>query len=174
MEKLPDEDIGVRNEKVGRLFAIYETSMYRQALKILRNVDSAEDAVQTTFLRVMENMDKIKDIYSRDTRSYLYTILNNTCFNILRAAKKYTYTDTYSEHCEPVYVEKEEDFIAFNKLVSEIKKLPKLYSEILLLVGVKDMSVGSSAKLLGITDQAARQRLCRARSKIKVLLQNGE
>lgn len=61
-------------EFVRLLFEKNEQLLYNVAHKILNNCTDAEDAVQDTFVSVIKNLEKIRQIDCNETRLYLVII----------------------------------------------------------------------------------------------------
>jgi RNA polymerase sigma-70 factor (ECF subfamily) len=61
-----------------------QTALLRYAGRILQDDILAQDAVQVAFIKYVKNTDK----KIRNPRAWLFKILRNHCFNILRAQKR--------------------------------------------------------------------------------------
>lgn len=64
-------------------FRLYASTMKRKAYAILRDEGWAEDAVQWTFMKLLQHLNQIGDPYSIKARCYINTILVNNCFTLL-------------------------------------------------------------------------------------------
>ena len=53
-------------------------------MSILGKREDAEDAVQDSFVRIIDNLDKINNPYSRKTKSYITVITKNVCLDMIR------------------------------------------------------------------------------------------
>lgn len=60
-------------------FRLYASTMKRKAYAILRDEGWAEDAVQWTFMKLLQHLNQIGDPYSIKARCYINTILVNNC-----------------------------------------------------------------------------------------------
>nr|MBQ4454305.1 hypothetical protein [Clostridia bacterium] len=67
------------------LFEKYKTMMQSLAYSILKDHQLSEDAVQEALIRLSQNKEKIGNINSRETKSYIYTVTKNEA---LRLAEK--------------------------------------------------------------------------------------
>lgn len=56
-------------------FRLYASTMKRKAYAILRDEGWAEDAVQWTFMKLLQHLNQIGDPYSIKARCYINTIL---------------------------------------------------------------------------------------------------
>jgi RNA polymerase sigma-70 factor (ECF subfamily) len=62
----------------------YGPMVLRRCRSILRDEDSAYDAMQEVFVKLITNKDKIKGIFPS---SLLYRIATNTCLNMIRSGR---------------------------------------------------------------------------------------
>lgn len=65
-----------------QLFREYEKPLLRTALRVTGTQQDAEDAVQTTFLKLYRSIDKFR--FGSKFSTYLFRILLNTCFDMLK------------------------------------------------------------------------------------------
>ena len=64
-------------EKWERLFELYNKQLYHKAYQCLHNQQDAEDAVQNTFIKVSQHLDRVDESSPRKALNYLLTILDN-------------------------------------------------------------------------------------------------
>ena len=64
-----------------------ENGMYRLSYSILKNEEDAKDAVQEAIYNAYKNLETLKD--KRKFKSWIYKIVANTSFEILRNKKNY-------------------------------------------------------------------------------------
>ena len=64
-----------------------ENGMYRLSYSILKNEEDAQDAVQEAIYNAYKKLDTLK--YKRKFKSWIYKIVTNTSFEILRNKKNY-------------------------------------------------------------------------------------
>ena len=77
--------IQIVRDAVADLFEKYKTMMQSLAYSILKDHQLSEDAVQEALIRLSQNKEKIGNINSRETKSYIYTVTKNEA---LRLAEK--------------------------------------------------------------------------------------
>ena len=75
--------------KFASIYDRYRDYMLTMAHRISDNEEDAEDAVHQAFLYVIENLGKIRDTTSRQTRAYLVIITEHMALNIIRKNKRY-------------------------------------------------------------------------------------
>lgn len=77
-----------KQEKLQRLYQLYEQPMYHIAYAILHHVEQSEDAVSDAFLKVIKNLNRIAEVDSPQTRQFMIQIIRNTAINQYRKNAK--------------------------------------------------------------------------------------
>lgn len=152
---------------------IYQSNkgiMYAHAYSILRDVPSAEDAVQDAFLALADHFEKTYQMDCNQIRGYLIIITRNASYRIYNKRKREISSD------EPFETEFEEvpDFTAdcenqeTRKLVYNcIKELDSKYGDVIMLKYYCDMKEKDIASSLGLSLENVKVRLNRARNILK-------
>jgi len=70
-----------------QLYEQYGFLIYRTCVRILRSEDDAKDALQSVFVKLIENYGAIKD--PAKTVPWIFSAAKNHCFNMLRSRKKF-------------------------------------------------------------------------------------
>ena len=65
------------------LFEKYKTMMQSLAYYILKDHQLSEDAVQEALIRLSRNKEKIGNIDSKETKSYIYTVTKNEAIRLV-------------------------------------------------------------------------------------------
>ena len=118
-----------RKEFINELFFKMNEKMYNISFNILRNKFDAEEALAQTFLKIIENIEKVSALPCPQMEAYCVIIVKNESINIIRKRKKIVYSEdvdyfyeddgidqTWEEYLETVNKE---------KLYSCIKRLSK-------------------------------------------------
>jgi RNA polymerase sigma-70 factor (ECF subfamily) len=159
----------------------YSGMIYRLALKLLNDPQSAEDVLQETFIKVL------KKIGSFDGRSklstWLYRIATNEALMVLRRRQPIflSLEDSSSEEhqpYEPVHVVDwcclpEEELLsaeAREYLNAATEQLSPALRIVFILRDIEGLSTRESAEILSISEVAVRTRLLRARLRLRELL----
>lgn len=165
-------------EKAAEIYKLYSGTMLYIANSILHDIHHAEDAVSEAFIKIIDNLDKINVIDCYRTRGFVVIIVRNVALDILRRQKRYQSMplEDYNEdfgYEEPAF---DNLFIkdACDKIVRCIGRLNKNYSDILYLKIELVCSYEEMGKILGISQENAKMRLCRARKALKVELKREE
>lgn len=157
-------------DKFNILFNAYEKALRRKAYSILKDNGWAEDAVQWTFQKMLNHLDDIDTPFSSETRSYLYTILINSCYSILKANKKYHLVDDWMMQTDygmkMVERDRSSDHIICEELLNDIKDLPDIYSNILMMYGFYNYSLQEISEMLHLKPATVRKRMQRGREML--------
>lgn len=157
--------------KFERLYNRYKGLMLSCAYDILRDSDLAEDAVHNAFLRVLKNLSKVGELDSPHTRSFLVIITENVSKSMYSQRKRRStipLEEAYS--CHDVG-ETPESSLNAKILAEKIAALPEIYSRVMLLKYLNDLSDKEIASALAISQPAVRKRLQRARELLKISLE---
>ena len=156
---------------VEELYIKYEQAMYRTAFSILHNKHSSEDAVHIAFIRIIKYLEKISSIPGNKRGNYLIIIVKNVSLAMLNKQKMYDENKDISGFYDieaPDSVEDEAlSDISLQALVNALHELPDIYYEPLYLKLVLDLSISEISDLLGIAPNAVRQRIYKAKMKLR-------
>jgi len=155
------------------LYITYRKLMFCVANRILNDERLAEDAVHQTFLKILENFDKVGEISCHKTKSYIVTMVRNNAINLYNQRKRHTTIPLEDvEYCittEPISVAEDLD-----QLARAVLKLPVIYKDVLTLKYVQEFSNEEIAKMLDISEATVRKRLERAKRRLKEILKREE
>jgi len=145
------------------LYYRYETRLYGFCLRQLGDSDSAADAFQEIFKRVVD----ARHTYEPKGRfaSWLFTITRRVCVDHLRSAERVAPTEAVaiSREIEASPTSPIEDRLAQqDQLQRLLALLPAEQREVLLLSKYEGFSYGEIAGMLGSTEVAVRQKAYRA------------
>lgn len=159
----------------GRLLAV--------ARRLLGNEEDARDAVQEAFLNAFKSIDRFEGGSLLST--WLHRIVVNVSLMKLRRRKRKP--EESLDHLLPAFNERGhfvERFASMDEPIDErlsrledqaavraaIDQLPEHYRTVLLLRDIEGMGTAEVAEQLGITANAAKLRLHRARQALRTLL----
>ena len=137
-------------------------------MKILKDHQLAEDAVQEAFLRLVKNFSKIGQVNCPRTRLFTVIIVRNISLTMLAERKKENVLER-PEAMIPIEYDLEEDVlerIAYEEVLSAIRELPVIYRDILYLQYVEEYKLTEISKLLGIEAETVKKRAQRGRKKL--------
>lgn len=155
-------------QKFERIYNNYYNVLLNTAYGILKERQSAEDAVHEAFLIILKCIDKIDEKDNRKTMNFLITIVKNKALNIYNKQKRIKIV----EFPEELISDKDEvkNEITAEYVAENIKKLPEIYKDALMLKCRHDCSYGQMAKILNVSESTARKRVERARKLLGELL----
>lgn len=133
--------------------------------------DTADDLAQEVWLRLARNAHRLAD----DTRlaPWLFTVARNLYVSQWRSAQAARALTGDLLPPEPVAAspfEAAAETQTAARIERAIAALPASYREILLLCAVEGLAPRDAATILGLSPEAARQRLSRARAMIEAAL----
>ena len=160
-------------EAFGFLVDKYKESIYAFVYTKLRNFHDAEDVTQEVFIRAYKKLNTLKRYDSFLT--WLYSIASNLCKNMIRSHSRRLDN-------EPIGDKESSDLDSFsvnsyrNDAVQEsmytfldeaLDSLPDTYQQVLTLHFLGNMSCMEIAEFTGTSPNAIKQRLYRARAKLR-------
>jgi len=165
--------------KAERLYEKYRYLMYSEAYKILHDERLAEDAVQQSFIKIINNLHKIDENNCPRTRNFMVII----CVNVAKSmCKKRLYlnkrddltddmdaaeiTDTGNDPLD-ILVDKD----SVKQIARAIEALNPIYRDVLLLKRAYGYGPKEIAGLLEIPEETVKKRLARARKALSRVLE---
>lgn len=168
-------------EAFEKLVERHEGRLYGIAMRILRQREDAENVVQTTFLKVLENLKGFREESTFGT--WVARIATHTALNVLRKRRglptvsldqpgpgeesgEIPHPQLIAEWPgDPARIVEEREL---RRILSEaIESLPEKYRLVFILRDVEEFSVEETSKLLSITPANVKVRLLRARLALR-------
>lgn len=143
-----------------RLMNEWEANIYRFLLSLLHDGDQAQDCAQDVFLRAYEALSAGKDVNS----SWLFTVARNRAMDEFRRQRRV--------HADLEAIEREATHDGTDRkiLVDQVMaQLAPLDREVLYLFAVAGFKTDEIGSILGVRGTAVRQRLYRARERVREL-----
>jgi RNA polymerase sigma-70 factor (ECF subfamily) len=183
MNSISDKDALLTAARAGDLAALGEIlrmhrhGVYRYGLQVCRTTEDAEDALQETLWAATRAFSTFRGTASSIV-GWMFTIIRRECFRLLDRHRR-----------EPVPIANVADDLAAandpvdtlaeqrrSRLLAEaLQSLDPLQREVLLLRDVEGLSAPEAAVRLGISVQALKSRLHRARVNLRErVLANGQ
>lgn len=175
-KSLSDEDLVklIVDEKKINLYGIiyhrYHKKVLDKCYSLLKNSKMAEEFAEEILSKAFEKLEGFKE--KSTFSSWLYSITYNHCIDYLRLKKKLHYPKWSSENEIPEIIDESEEYldeINYDKLM-EIFELIHPEEKALLLMKYQDnLSINQIGNSLRISDDAAKMRLKRARTRVLYL-----
>ncbi len=134
------------------------------AWSLAKNGADADDLVQETLLKAIANESKFQK--GTNLRAWLFTIMRNTFYNRVHAAKR---ERTSAADCVSGTVstpDTQEWSVFGGELMDVIRRLPDQYREVLILVVMLGESYEEAANLCGCAVGTIKSRVNRARALV--------
>lgn len=133
--------------------------MYHVAKTLLYNDADCADAIQETIVKAFSKINTLKS--DRYAKTWLIKILMNECYGIMRKEKRLVSLEDYMP--EDLAAESED----YSDLYEAISRLPKEAGLTITLYYMEGYSVKEIAELMETTESAVKNRLARARAKLR-------
>lgn len=165
------------------LVNLYEGKVYRLAMRMLRNQEDAEDALQETFLQVYRGLKSFEGRSNFST--WLFRLATNVCLMKIRHREtepptmlpledylpqreegEYPVIQAWPEKPEQILLTKE----SREKMMEALEKLPADYRAVFILRDMEGFSNAETGEALGISVAAVKSRLHRARIALRGML----
>ena len=170
-------------EAFNQLVLLYQDFLFRIAVNILGDEDSAADAMQQAFISAFRNL---KTFRGGSLRSWLSRITVNACYDELRriARNKDVPLQVYDQDGEemesapwltdsdPTPEEQAERLDLVNAIQESLQTLPDHYRLAVSLVDIEGLSYEEAASALNLPIGTLKSRLARARSALRASLQS--
>jgi RNA polymerase sigma-70 factor (ECF subfamily) len=151
------------------LYQRYKLPLFRYCLKMLEQVEAAEDVLQTVFLKVYEHRDDL--VFAEKFKSWMYAIARNHCFTYLRARGRDVALEGDVEQPAESNTERQLEHKEETELVRDaIQRLGPDDREVLVLREYESLSYNEIAEITGISESAVKSRLFKARRRLYELL----
>lgn len=147
--------------EISRILQSYGNMLYRTAYVLLGNPHDVQDTLQEVLLRYME---RAPDFASCDhEKAWLLRVTTNCCKDCMRFRKRHSHIDLeHIQECLPA----PEDA----QIMQELYTLPAKWKTVLLLHYFEGYPVKEIAKIIGLSENAVKKRLQRAREALKMEL----
>lgn len=142
----------------------YSNMLFKLCFTVLGNNADAEDAVSETIIRYMTKSPEFKD--DEYKKAWLLKVAGNICKDMcrFRSRRNHLNIDDLRDVCAS---ENGDDL----NLLEEIMQLPYKYKLIMHLHYIEGYSTSQAAKILSVSETAARKRLQYARAMLKKRLE---
>jgi len=169
------------NSKFEAIYFAYSKYLYSIGINILKDEQYSADALQQCFIKIFENIDKIGEVNSKQTKSFISIIMRNESINLLR--KRKTMLRVTESMDEALYIiidetANTEEILVKAELRDEVKaylgKLNKEECNLIILKYGKEYTNEEIADILGVSQEVVRQRLSRVRIKLAVIRNKDE
>jgi len=143
---------------------------------LTRNAQDAEDVVQEAYLRAFRFFDGYQ---GGNMRSWLLTVVRNTCYTWLHQNRAQQPTTTFDEelHTDLTESQSPEKLLlrdADHQLLKQaLEELPPAFREVLVLLELEGLAYKEIAEVVGVPIGTVMSRLARARHRLRESVTRG-
>lgn len=153
------KELHMNKEQLGALILESSDSMYHVAKTLLQNDADCADAISETIVKAFAKLDTLR--HDRYAKTWLIRILMNECYMTMRREKRIVSLADYP--MEERAVEHED----YSDLYRAILKLPADIRICVTLYYMEGYSVKEIAEMLEVTESTVKNRLARARRRLR-------
>jgi RNA polymerase sigma factor (sigma-70 family) len=165
-------------EAFDHIYVEFNQRLFSFLARLSRNRDVAEDLLEETWLRFVDSAPKLR--HDTSLGAFLFTIARNLYVSYCRSRLIEDSQTAATIGLWPLGTPRPSPFdwtVASEtgrRIEAALADLPAAYREALLLTAVEGMRPAEAASVCGITPEAMRQRLSRARAAIAQRLDEDE
>ncbi len=152
--------------RVMKSYEAYANMLFRIAMVHLGSREDAEEAIQDTFIKLMEKEPEFKD--AEHQKAWLIRVVTNHCKTLL--GRSWRKREVKLEGTEPVPAETTELVI----LLQLVLALPLKYRTVIHLYYYEGYQVHEISQMIRISESAVKMRLQRGRKLLKLELEGEE
>lgn len=149
----------MKKEQLGQIIIASEDTLYHIAKTLLYNDADCSDAIQETIVKAFTNLHTLRE--DSFVKTWLIRILMNECYAIMRREKRIVSLESHP--CEEAVTQQDD----YYDLYEAIKQLPPKIRICVTLYYLEGYSIKETAKLLGVTESAVKNRLAKARARLR-------
>lgn len=177
--QLTDDEIisKIRNEGASDYFEVlynrYHAVVLDKCYSFVKDSSMAEELAEDIFSKVFEKLSSFRHLSSFS--SWLYSVTYNHCIDYLREQKKLHYPSWNSENVLPEIIDDTDEIseaINYENLMVILEKIHPEEKALLLMKYKDDLSMKQISNALRISEDAAKMRLKRARTRVLYLYTN--
>lgn len=176
MSQLPDDEIinRIKSEGASDLYSLlykkYHPRVLDKCYSLVKNRSTAEELTEDIFSKAFEKLPSFRQHSSFS--SWLYSIAYNHCIDYLREQKRLHYPSWNLENELPEVIDDSTDAIEeidYDKLMVVMEMIHPEEKALLLMKYQDDISLREIGRALRISEDAAKMRLKRARTRVRYL-----
>jgi RNA polymerase sigma-70 factor (ECF subfamily) len=157
-------------DALNQLVAAHRHGVYRFGLQVCRTTEDAEDAVQETLWAATRAIRTFRGTAS-SIASWLFTIVRRECLRLIEGRRRAPVGLGGAEDLlASALVDPEQTIVGQRRgelLAAALADLDPLHREVILLRDIRELSAPEAAAELGISLEALKSRLHRARVRLR-------
>jgi RNA polymerase sigma-70 factor (ECF subfamily) len=153
----------------GRLLEKEIPRLRRYARALTRDLPRADDLVQDTLVRAMAKQRSWQ--WGTNLRAWLFTIMHNQNVNgVRRRVREGTVIEFDDEWPFPIVPTDPAGGLSLRDLDRALARMPEERRQVILLIGLEDISYKEAATILDVPIGTIRSRLSRGRESLRALM----
>ena len=132
---------------------------------------AADDLVQDTLERAWKRMALWRP--GSNIRAWLFTIMHNLYVNQIKAAARGLRGNNEQAQPNLPLSPAQDDRLELRELINALQRLPHEQREVVLLIGLEQLSYGEAAKVIGVPIGTVMSRLSRGREQLRLMMNRG-
>jgi RNA polymerase sigma-70 factor, ECF subfamily len=170
MSPAPDDE---QARRVAELFEQHRAGVYAYVLRLCRDVGSAEEITQDTFLKVYQARGQLPEI--ENVRAWIFRIATNTCLTAIKRKRRFRWLPWEAAEGLAGQARDEPGQVGQRDAVEQaLATLSQDYRAPLLLFSYHGFHVAEIAAVLGISEGAVKTRVYRAKEMFLRAYREGE
>ena len=170
----PDEELDKQDFE--KIYRKYHDDIYRRSYHMLRNKEDVNEAMQETWMGVLQKLPVLRDRDEVFVKSYIMSIARNQSIAVLRRKKKDSVVLSDTELVESEKLVDDEDLFAvceeegISRVLECINMLSNSQREVIMMYYLHHRSIKEIAALFNISESVAESRWNHGRERLKELL----
>ena len=151
------------SEVLVELFELYKTDVYRLALLILKDLQTAQDVTQEVFVKVKRHASEIR---SENVKAWIMAITRNTAHNVFEKQK---HEIVYENEFFYNIPDENYNSLEFYDLISALEEIDQEIITLYIVNGLKHKEI---AGVVHLKESLVRKRYTRALKRLKNIITN--
>ena len=170
----PDEELDKQDFE--KIYRKYHDDIYRRSYHMLRDVEDVNEAMQETWMGVLQKLPVLRGRDEVFVKSYVMSIARNQSIAVLRRKKKDSVVFSDTELVESEKLVDDEDLFAvceeegISRVLECINMLSNSQREVIMMYYLHHRSIKEIAALFNISESVAESRWNHGRERLKELL----
>jgi RNA polymerase sigma-70 factor (ECF subfamily) len=170
----PDEELDKQDFE--KIYRKYHDDIYRRSYHMLRNKEDVNEAMQETWMGVLQKLPVLRGRDEVFVKSYIMSIARNQSIAVLRRKKKDSAVFSDTELVESEKLVDDEDLFAvceeegISRVLECINMLSNSQREVIMMYYLHHRSIKEIAALFNISESVAESRWNHGRQRLKELL----
>jgi len=144
----------------------------RYARALTGGREAADDLVQDTLERALGRVALFRP--GGNARAWLFAIMHNLFVNQVRSAAHRRSVPLDEDIHQPSVQDRSSDSLAVRDIERALGMLPNDQREVVLLVGLEELSYAETAKVVGVPVGTVMSRLARGRERLRALVNGAD